>query len=386
MPPIWRAALTYVVYFTAIGAAFPYLPVYYRGLGLGLDTIGLLAALSAATQLVAAPVWGGLTDHFARSRASLPAAALVATAGAVALANARELPLVAASVLVLAFGLAGIGPILDARTLDLLGTDKIRYGQLRAWGSLAFVATAWFVGSLIDSHGNRALFAVYVPALAVTALIALSLPRRGTGRGVNVLRGARALVAAPQMRLFLAGSLLVWTTLNAVNSFYSIQIVTLGAPATVVGLAWAVGAMVEVPIMFGYPRLASRFGTERLIVAGAVLFAVRAAAAAAATDATMLVLIAPIEGLAFGLSFVGGVAFVSARAPAALAATAQGVYAGVAGLAAIAGSLSGGLVAGAVTIPGLFALGALLSGLAAVVIAFAVRTPAAGPPPATMAG
>lgn len=385
VPPIWRAALTYVVYFTAIGAAFPYLPVYYRGLGLGLDTIGLLAALSAATQLVAAPVWGGLTDHFSRSRASLPAAALVATAGAVALASARDLPLVAASVLVLAFGLAGIGPILDARTLDLLGTDKIRYGQLRAWGSVAFVATAWLVGSLIDSHGNRALFAVYVPALAVTALIALSLPRRGTGRGVNVLRGARALVAAPQMRLFLAGSLLVWTTLNAVNSFYSIQIVTLGAPATVVGLAWAVGALVEVPIMFGYSRLASRFGTERLIVAGAVLFAVRAAAAAAATDATTLVLIAPIEGLAFGLSFVGGVAFVSARAPAALAATAQGVYAGVAGLAAIVGSLSGGIVAGAVTIPGLFALGAVLSGLAAVVIAFAVRSPAVRPPPATMA-
>ncbi len=59
MPPIWRAAGTYIVYFVAVGASFPYLPVHYRALGLDLDTIGFLAALSAATQLVAAPAGGG---------------------------------------------------------------------------------------------------------------------------------------------------------------------------------------------------------------------------------------------------------------------------------------------------------------------------------------
>ena len=49
MPPIWRAASTYIVYFVAVGAAYPYLPVHYRALGLDLGTIGLLAALAAAT-------------------------------------------------------------------------------------------------------------------------------------------------------------------------------------------------------------------------------------------------------------------------------------------------------------------------------------------------
>ncbi len=63
MPPIWRAAGTYVVYFVAVGAAFPYLPVHYRALGLSLDTIGLLAAISAVTQLLAAPAWGAVADR-----------------------------------------------------------------------------------------------------------------------------------------------------------------------------------------------------------------------------------------------------------------------------------------------------------------------------------
>ena len=77
-----RIFVAYLVYFVALGAAFPYLPVYYRQLGLGLTEIGLLTALQAGIQLVLAPVWGGLGDRFPRSRATLPLAALVATAGA----------------------------------------------------------------------------------------------------------------------------------------------------------------------------------------------------------------------------------------------------------------------------------------------------------------
>lgn len=372
MRPISRAVLTYIAYFSAIGAAFPYLPVYYRGLGLDLGVIGLIAGLSAATQLVAAPVWGGLADRFSRSRLTLPAAALVAAGGALGLADARDLAAVLPSALVLAFGLAGIGPVLDARALDILGADKIRYGQLRAWGSVAFVVVAALVGVLLDVGGVRSLFLVYVPALVLTAVVGATLPRSGMMRGgASVLRGAWAFVMAPGMRLFLFGSLLVWALVNAVSAFYSIQVVALGAPPTTVGLAWAIGATVEVPIMFLFPRLAVRFGTERLLVVGAAAFAIRAAAAAAATDPVALVLIAPVEGVGFALFFVGGVTFVAHRAPASLAATAQGVYTAVSGLAAILGAALGGLVAGAAGIAAMFAACAAGGIAATLVVAFA---------------
>ena len=64
-----RVTLAYVVYFAAIGAGFPYLPVYYRSLGLDLGAVGAVTAVQAATQLVMAPVWGGLADAFPRTRA-----------------------------------------------------------------------------------------------------------------------------------------------------------------------------------------------------------------------------------------------------------------------------------------------------------------------------
>jgi PPP family 3-phenylpropionic acid transporter len=373
MPPIWRAASTYIVYFVAVGAAFPFLPVHYRALGLDLGTIGLLAALSAATQLVAAPAWGALADLFGRSRLTLPAAAIVAACGALALALAREPIAVTAAVVALSVGLAGISPVLDARTMELLGADRARYGRVRAWGSVSFVVSAALCGPLLDAGGTGALFLVYVPCLALTALIALSVPRRATQRHSGLRVGTSQLLRQPRMGRFLVGSLMVWAALSAANAFYSIQIVALGGGASLVGLAWVVGSLVEIPIMWTFPRLSARFGAARLLVMGAALFAARAFLAALAPNGAMLVATALLEGAAFGLFFVGGVGYIAARAPAGLAGTAQGVFSASAGLAAILGTGTAGLIASALTIPGLFAVAGVVGVVATIVVADAVR-------------
>lgn len=373
-----RLPLAYVVYFGAVGAAFPYLPVFYSDLGLNFDLIGLIASLQAATQLIAAPLWGGLADRFPRSRLTLPAACLFAAAGAAVLLVATQVvgPVLGSTLggVILFAGLAGIGPVLDARTIELLGPDRARYGQVRSWGSAAFVVVAAIVGVVLDRTGPRSIFAIYLPALLLTALVTSFLPRvSGTNRSPSILRGARAALAAPGMALFLAGVFLIWTALSALNAFYSIQIVALGGGATLVGVAWAVGATVEVPIMYGFARLGARFGTHRLLVLGATTFALRALLASLARDPAQLVAISVLEGFSFSLFFTGGVTYVASLAPANLSGTAQGLFASAAGLATIVGSVSGGLIAGWLTIPGLFAVTAALHLAAAGVVAFAVR-------------
>ena len=85
-----RIFIAYLVYFAGIGASYPYLPVFYHDLGLTLQEIGLLTAIQAGTQLVLAPIWGGLVDRFPRNRVTLPLAAIVATAGALDLFVATD--------------------------------------------------------------------------------------------------------------------------------------------------------------------------------------------------------------------------------------------------------------------------------------------------------
>jgi MFS transporter, PPP family, 3-phenylpropionic acid transporter len=368
-----RVTFAYVAYFSGIGASFPYLPVFFLSLGLSLDAVGAIAALQAATQLLAAPVWGGLADRFPRSRLTHPAAPLLAAAGAAILVVAGGLEGALVGAVVLAAGIAGTGPVLDARVLELLGPERGRFGSFRAWGSAAFVVSATLVGIALDRLGARAMFAIYLPALLLTTAAIVSLPARPATRSVSILRGASSIVGAPRMGLFLGGVFLVLVSLTAVNAFYSIRIVTLGGGDALVGLTWAIGAMVEVPVMLGFSRLARRFGTGRLIVVGALALALRAGGAAATGDPIALLAIQTLEGFGFACFLVGGVTYLAGRAPAGLAATAQGLFAAVAGLATVVGSALGGLAAERFGISGLFAMGAVVGLVSAGVIAIALR-------------
>ena len=93
---------------------------------------------------------------------------------------------------------------------------------------------------------------------------AATIPRRGAShQSINLLRGAGHFLATPGVALFLVGFVVVWASLAAVNAFYSIQIVALGGSTGLVGIAWAFGASIEVPLMYAFPRIGRRVGTER---------------------------------------------------------------------------------------------------------------------------
>src|SRR5258708_15629763 len=99
------------------------------------------------------------------------------------------------------------------------------------------------------------------------------------------------------LRLF-GGFTVVWTALTALNAFYSIQIVALGGNTSLVGIAWAFGAAVEVPLMYAFPRLGARFGAERPLRLGAPGTAVGAGPAASPGVPLCLLIIAPPPGFA----------------------------------------------------------------------------------------
>jgi MFS family permease len=371
-----RIFLAYLIFYGATGASFPYLPVFYHDLRLSLQEIGVLTAIQAGIALVLAPIWGGLADRFSRTRLTLPLAGLVAVAGGIDLFVATDFPTVLAGSVLLYAGLAGLGPMLDARTLETLGPEgRAGFGQVRAVGSFSYVLSTLAVGVLLGLQGSRALFWVYLPALLATVVVTTTLRRHGTNRPISLFRGAINILAAPGMLLLFAGFTVVWTALAALSAFYSIQIVALGGNTSMVGAGWAIGAAIEVPLMFIFPRLSARFGTERLVVFGATAFTLRAFVAALATGPLGLVLVAPLEGVAFACFFVGAVTVLSVRIPPSLVGTGQGLFSASTGLATIIGSVGGGAIAGALSIPTLFAACGLLGLVGAGIIALAVLGP-----------
>lgn len=226
------ARLAYVTLFAGVAATAPFLPIYFRSLGIGLGTIALLGALLAGAGLLGSPLWGAIADRLRSTNLVLPAAALMAALAGTLLAFAGW-PALIAVVLLLGIGSSGVGPILDTRALETVGDDRHRYGRLRVWGSASFVATAIAVGWLIERTGPRGLFVIYVPMLVLTALVGLGLRPRGHAPALPRLEAVRAVVRSPVLRRFLPALLLCWASSSAVNAFFSIYLGEVGAPDTV---------------------------------------------------------------------------------------------------------------------------------------------------------
>lgn len=371
---VLRPSIVYIVLFGSVGAYFPYIAIYFQSIGLGLELVGLLLGLGAAVALVAAPVWGAVADYLRDVRGPLVVAGIWAALAALLLAGAREPWAVAVGVVLLAAGFSGMGPMLDARTIELLGDDRDRYAWARSTGSASFIVISLAVGALLNRTGPSGLFLALALLLALSSLTAwLFLDgRRSAGRrvvGPGPISGLVAVVRNPTLGLFLLGSILVWTTVAAMTSFVSIHLIRLGGDAQLVGLFWALGAAVEVPLMLMFPVFSRRIGPAWLLVVGSLAFAARTAAIALAPSPILIVAAAPIGGIGFAFFYVGTVSYVAEAVPPSIRATAQGLFSGTAfNVGAILGAVLAGQIGAALTLRGLFGVAAVGTIMAALVV------------------
>ncbi len=373
---ILRPAIVYALLFGAQGAYLPYIALFLASTGVDLGTVGALIALFAVVGLVAAPAWGALADGIGDVRGPVVVAGVLSGGAALLLAVAVGPLALAVATALLAATWAGVIPMVDSQAVRIVG-HRDRFGQVRGPGSGAFVVIAFVAGAIVGVAGPRGMFLIFGPLVVLTgigAFLLLRLPPSPSGAArVRIRSGGGAsrtlaglspatilgVLRTPRLGLFFVASVAVWTSHAALQGFISLRVRDLGGDATAVAAAWSLGAVIEVPLMTTFPRFARRFGTERLIVVGAVAFAIRAALSAIVDTPTAIVLAAAFGGIGFSFFYVGTVTWVAASVGRSVQATAQGIVSGTAqSIGAIGGSIIGGAIGGVFGLPALFGIAA----------------------------
>jgi MFS transporter, PPP family, 3-phenylpropionic acid transporter len=351
----------------------PYSALYYLDRGLDYPQIGLLLSSGGLLALFGGPAWGSLSDRLSGSGRVLLAAAFVSVLGVSALAFAADFGTILAANVVMAFGNAGILPILDARALAASGSDRATWGPVRAWGSFGWVVTSLVVGVVAQRVGLGVIFVGNAVGIATAAWLVHGLAPGASVRAERPLRQALQLFRRRSILLFLLGAMLANAAMSAGLDFFTARFDELGAAAALIGFAWALPAAIEVPTMATFPRLARRFGGTRLLVLGAIVLALRTGLAALATEPTLLAIASGLGGIGYGLFTIGGVTYVASHVPPELAATGQGIFQGVSlGLSGVIAAAVAGVLAGGLGIAGMLAIAAAVGLGAAVIIAIAV--------------
>jgi PPP family 3-phenylpropionic acid transporter len=360
-------AAGYAAYFGAIGVFQPFFPVHLAALGFGAIDIGIALAAWNALRIVSPLGIAWLADAQADRRPLLAGFAFAAVLASLGLLAATSLAGVVLGMAALSLCLNGLMPVYDAHTLETLGTEAHRYGRLRLFGSIGFVASSVGVGALIARDGATVIRPAFVGLLFLTALVVLALPPPGTGVRLRPLRGEfRAALRRPAVGLLVLIVFLQIAGFGGYYGFYSLYLARAGYAPDTIGLFWAVGVIAEIALFAVVPRLLTRVAPTRLLqwaLAGSVL---RWLVIAAWPGVPALLLGAQVLHFAgFGLFHAVTVQLGPSLLPAGSAARAQALLSSLGwGAGGMAGSLLAGELWEAVGPRTVFLAGAALAAMA----------------------
>lgn len=351
----------------AIGVWGPYAVLYLHQLGFSNIEVGTVLALGPLVTMLSQPLMGSLADRWGPARVLgwlLPtAAAAVLTlrpAGSALLLAGLGYTLVAAT-----YG--PVMPLTDSLCVAELRRRGGVYGRIRLWASIGFTVAVLAAGALYQLLGVAQLTVVVPLVLGATwVVLRHRFPSAGPLLPPRAERtGARELLRDPVYLLALAVVFALQMANSGWNAFFSIYLNELGATSSVVGMAWALASMAEIPAMYYVHRLLARFGPIRVLAIAALTYGLRYLLVSLAAGPGWALATQLLHSLSFGLMGPTLVLLAAELAPPHLQSTAQGLMAAVGyGVAAMAGSAVAGPIAEQWGIPVMFRSMALLAVLA----------------------
>ncbi len=337
------------VMFMGVGAFFPYIFLYMRGLGFSNAQIGVLGALGPMVMMLVQPIWGWICDSTERpERVSFWLALGVAGSLGLLLIGRSFISIFIYLSLFNVF-YSSLIPTYDSiviRTLENQSPLQVSYGQVRWLGSLGYALTAFSVGRIIEGTKMSVILWIYLAVAVLSALLATRLPKVSVYTGI--IRDKVKIWPLFKNREFLifliAGALVIGS--NAINyTFFPFLFTELGGGEGLLGLAMLISAFAEIPFFFFSAKFHKRFKLSYLLIAAFVVTGLRWYLYSAAKSPLQLLVLQLLHGITYGLLYSTSVIYVSKLAPERLRVSAQNLFwAATFGFGNVIANLVGGWV------------------------------------------
>lgn len=351
----------YFWYFATVAAVIPFLPLYLKEQGISEGDIGTLVAIGPIIMLTCQPLWGILSDYL-QAPTRVLSIALLGCAITVTLFPLQLefwwLFLIMASYM---FFQAPAIPLADSIALTHIEENGDSFGQIRLWGSLGFSIMVLVLGYLFLNFGLNKLFVTAAVLYLVSLLSSVVLPKGKKEPRVQILSSAGKLLAQRPFAFFLVYGLIIQASFNSYNAFFGIYFTSIGGSTEMLGIAWTISALSEIPFFLYADKLIRRFSTKTLLTIAGLVFTLRWLLFAYLTDPYIVMAFQPLQGLSFGLFYLAAIQFVNQQSPKGLKTTGQSLFAALTfGLGSALGSFISGNFIEAYSLSGMFLFWAAL--------------------------
>lgn len=375
--PYRRLAGFYFFYFAYLGAFAPFFSLYLSSLGISAVEIGVLMSLPQLSRILAPHVWGWLAD---RSASRLRVAKLAGVAGTISFLGAfagEGFALLFAVLLAMTFFWSAALPLVEATTLSHLGDDTARYGRIRVWGSIGFIAAVVAVGYLLDWLPVKVLLWVIVALMAGMLAFCWHIPEAAVAPHASDDQPIWSILKKPEVIALISACALMAAAHGPYYTFYTIHVVEHGYSKSLAGWLWALGVICEIGIFVWMPHLYRAFTLRRILIASFALAVVRFLIIGWAVDSVVLLLLAQtLHAATFGSFHAAAIGYIHKLFRGRHAARGQAIYGSLAyGLGGTVGGLASGYAWSSVGPAATFTLSAACAGAGMLILWWKLHQP-----------
>lgn len=338
-------ALLYAAIFVGMGVTIPFLPLWLQDRGLSPAQIGIVVGAPLLVRILSNPLAGEAADRSGRPVLILRLTAALGVGFYLLLERAQGFWGLLVCACLAAAAIAPAIPLTDSLAVAAFRGERNAYGPVRAWGSVAFVASTLLTGFAVGVLPLASIIWMLVGAqgLALFAAMLFVMDAPIQHKGLAKAPPSRLLLR-PALVVAIAASALVQSSHAAYYAMGAVHWRALGIEGPAIGALWSVGVAAEIALLWWSSRLPARIGPLHLFLLGAVGAVIRWTALAFDPTGFILVPLQALHALSFAATYLGMIRAAASFAPPGLEARAQAATATVHAIAMAAGMAAAGQI------------------------------------------
>ena len=261
----WAFGSFFFLYFAYVGLVSPYASLFFLDRGFSVIEIAVLMSMLQITRIVGPFSWGWLSDYLSDRIGIIRFCACLAAVTFLCIFFLHSYIAFFIWMFVLHTILSSLMPLGESATVHALFKDNSfdkRYGRLRLWGSIGFIAMVLIAGELFQREGIELYPIVGAVVLTFLALVTFRLHEPKMERRKMVKGELLIVLFNPDVRWFLLSGFFMIFAHAALYVFYSLYLADLGYDKFEIGLFWALGVAAEVIFFYFQSKVLSRLDAE----------------------------------------------------------------------------------------------------------------------------
>lgn len=355
--PKLRGRMNLTVHYSAIMALYwadyavllNYASVFLLGHGFRNSEIGILIAAAALVSALAQPLIGSYADK----PRSPSVKTLLLAAVCMFLIVTILIPFSAAFSRAALFVTYALSAVVMQAMLSLtnsLGTMTARsggnvdFGIARGVGSLAYAVTSLIIGHLTSRYGIALIPWTGVGVYVLFAVCVLFFPFQKQILPASADQKTGFLKKYPSFFIVLPAAVLLYSSHSMINNFMYQIIVSKGGDSASLGTAFAIAAVVELPVMFAFSRLLRRISAGKWLVISGFAFLAKSTGTLLVTGVKGFYGVQLLQLLAYAVITVASVYYTDALVEPQDAVKGQAYFAMTSTAGSVLGSAAGGFL------------------------------------------